>query len=1136
MAMQHSGSFVQMEDIQKSCRGLEQPEDSLFESESFDETLQAALKALQACINETGRVDLSWMQEFSGLDFSLLKEKLQGSRIVQDPLKVDPNQPEETGWVLKEAWLNGNLALKARQLEEAAQKESDRYQINRQVLQENMPVRVPVQQISLSLGAPWIPEKLYTDFIEELLVAYQEIPVHFIPELQVWKINARDEDVSYVENIYTYGTDEMSALKIITQTMNAKTVKVYDRRLDPYTGQMKQILNKARTLEAQEKQKKIIQAFELWCLSDLHRMDALEKAYNDAFVSWKGCAFDGSLLELPGLNPEISLYPHQKDAVAKVIFSEANVLLAHEVGTGKTFEIICAAHELIRLKKAAKIMVTMPNNVFQDIVSAHEQLYPQDQILSVSPRNFTKSRRKDVLAQIQAMKEGVIYLPYSCFDLIKMSFRHTFEKERQEILSLKKAKEKQKDRSVRDALDRKVHSQADKLSRKNAARPAAEFPGFDQLGIDVLFVDEAHNYKNIPLNYKADNIVGMHSAGSAKCRLMLEKCRCVSKVIFATGTPLTNSIADLFVLQTYLQPEALKENAIDAFDQWINTFARRETNFEIDVDAAGLRVMTRFSTFHNLNELMAMFSVCSDFHNQDLKNAAIPDFEGYTDLTVQKSPTQAEYIEQLAVRTEKIRTQRVSRQEDNLLLVTTDGRKCALDVRLVGLKPKAEEIASSKVSVCADQILKIAGENPGTAQLVFSDIGTPKAGFNIYDELKKQLVLRGMKPEEIAFIHDAKNEEERAEIFSRVNQAQVRVMIGSTQKLGTGVNVQERLVALHHLSVPWRPADMVQREGRILRQGNTCKKVSIVRYITQGSFDAYSWQLLESKQRFISSFLSGTNKDRSMEDIADSVLSYADVKALAIGNPLIKKRVETGNRLERARTSWQQRNNQLANLKKELKELPERIRQTEHHIDLIRMDMEDYAKQSGPITAADREKLGMLIAEAFTIHIFEPEEKCIAKYRGFEISIPKYLKPGERKIIFCAGKGRLQYPLPVRSDKPAGISRSLDYLLSHLPDELKRRSETIAKYEKDIERAHKELQAGNPYEAAFRQLQAELETIDAQIEEQAREEEQKKQLELENEADRYSQDEHFLDDEEEIPGYEIATSWIASDSDDYEPE
>lgn len=1048
----------------------------------------SAADALVACINAVGWVDLEWMAACSGNSAESLISQLAGTAIVQDPSLQSGDYQPLRGWYLMPAYFSGNLKEKLEIAKKANEEYPGAFQFNVNKLQELLPERVSLREVHVSLGAPWVPADIYTGFIEELLEGFYYQPVSYDPYANVWDVSCDGSSVSFIANQYTYGTERLSALQIIKQTMNAKTVKVFDDKIvadEDGSYKEKKVLNKEETLAAQDKQKLILEAFEEYVFSDVRRIERLENKYNDEFAGYLSIPYDGSFLKLPGLNPEISLYDHQKSAVARILLSENNVLLAHEVGTGKTFEMVAAAHELHRMGLSEKNMIVTPNNVLQDVIAAHHLLYPEDSILEVTPKAFTAPKRKETMEAIAKGDYTACYIAYSSFDRIRMSKSYWIEQMEEEIMDMKAAMENCT-RKERNRLKRKVEALSEKLVKFRSEEPELEYPGFDELGISTLFVDEAHNYKNIPLQYKADNIVGMHNRGSSKAKEMLEKSRYVDRLVFATGTPLTNSIADLFVLQTYLQHDALKQHSIDCFDQWINTFAQRETNFEIDIDASGLRAMTRFSVFHNLSELMSLFSEVCDFHFADEMKTMLPDFEGYTDVTLEQTRGQKAYLKKLSARTEKIRETGLGRKHDNLLSITTDGRKAALDIRLVGKPVAKADLPLTKISACAREARRIYEEQPGCAQLIFSDLGTPGATFCVYDELRRCLEALGIPGNEIAYIHDAQTEAARTKLFNAVNKGKIRIIIGSTPKLGLGVNVQERLAALHHLSVPWRPADMVQREGRILRQGNTCSQVQIFRYITKGTFDAYSWQLLENKQRFISSFLSGTARKRSMDDIADSVLSYADVKALAIGNPLIKKRVETSNRLERQKKIFGQRQKQLSNLKIEIEQLPVDIEAAKDRRDRMQKDASFMEKSKARKTQKQRIDAGQRLIRAIRTTFRWIDTRAIT-YRGFEVMIPAFTQASagvDSAEIYLRSPNKIRYNLEIGLTKPLGAIMSIEYLTSHLADRVKKEEEKIMRLEQNLVNARNDLNSGNPYAGSIQKLQEQLDAIDLRIEEE----------------------------------------------------
>lgn len=1039
--------------------------------------------ALIDCVNHYGRVDMDYMSHLSGLPIEQLVVELRGSAIFQLPEEFVDHDVWDIakGWVLRSQYLLGNISRKLKDAQKANSRFPGCFEANIAALSAMLPEALGLEDIHVSLGASWLPAHIYSQFVKDLLSLKSSISVYYNKELSVWKVDTPSEAKTSVLNTLTYGTSYMCATKIIEQTMNAKTVKVYDYTWsgNRYGGNYEKTLNKSETLAAQEKQRSIIRAFEQWIQADEARKAIISDCYNDAFVGYAHSPFDGALLKLPDLNPSIELYPHQRNAVARIVLSGQNLLLAHDVGAGKTYEMIIGIHELKRMGLSPKNLIVVPNSVLRATVDIHRLLYPNDKILAVFPSDFTPARRGDVLARIRDDDYIAIYMAYSSFDMIVMSKDYYINKMSMQLRELRNAAANARHKREKSALEADAEQLSKKLSRYVLeARDTAWLP-FDKLGISTLVVDEAHNYKNIPLNSRADNVVGMHSKGSKKCAEMLEKCNSVDRVIFATGTPLTNSLADLFVLQSYLQPKELKFREIDSFDMWINTFGERETNFEIDVDSNNLRAMTRFSTFHNLTELMSLFSLVCDFHHIQAEEESLPTFTGYTDVCVPKSEAQSVYIKDLSKRCEDIRERRVKRHEDNLLMVTTDGRKCALDIRLVDVN--AEVHQNTKIDVCAANVYKLYCTYPRTCQLVFSDIGTPKSSFNVYSTLQDKLTQMGIPEFEIAFIHDATTEKARANLFAKINSGSVRVVVGSTAKLGIGVNVQERLIALHHLSVPWRPADMVQREGRIIRRGNTCEEVYILRYITEGSFDSYSWQLLENKQRFISSFLSGTAASREMDDIADAVLSYAEVKALAIGNPLIKKRVEIANKLERTKMAARGRQKQLVALRSVIESTPDQIKKLHKANRSIQADIRHYRNCKESIQNSERLAFGEELINALRNNAMGSSERIFDEYQGFTVILPANMLI-EKPFVYICSKNSGRYYLEMRTDKPLGCSRSIDYLLDHLPDRVDNIKTQIALAIKHKEEAERDLEGGNPYHEEIDRLEKELAEVDRPLE------------------------------------------------------
>ena len=1045
-------------------------------------------EALIECINARGIVDLKYMSEISSLPIEELISNLRGTAIFQDPESFDgwPKWSLEDGWLLAPCYLCGNIPEKYAIAVKAEERFPGCFEANVKALKRLMPSKLSLAEIHVSLGASWVPSWVYASFICDLLRLAVPPTVYFNKELSTWKIENSLFLRTSVSNYYTYGTNDLPAIRIIEQTMNARTVKVYDYTYHS-NGTFDRVLNQPKTLEAQEKQRAIIRAFEEWIFSDEYRKAKLQEAYNDTYVGYTFSPYNGSFLRLPGLNPEIELYQHQRDAIARILLSQSNVLLAHDVGTGKTYEMVVSAHELKRMGLSEKNLIVVPNNVLKATVDAHKLLYPDDKILAVFPKDFAPKYRQKTLEAIRDNDYVCVYMAYSSFDMIAMSKDYWVKKKQQSIRDLRSAAANCIRSDEKYALEQEADQQSKKLAKFMQEAEDTPWLPFEKLGINTLFVDEAHNYKNIPLTSRTDNIVGMHNNGSKKCREMFEKCHNVERVIFATGTPLTNSLADLFVLQSYLQQNELRFREIDSFDMWINTFGERETIFEIDVDASNLRPITRFSSFHNLTELMSLFSTVCDFHQTEKDDKELPSFDGHKNICVPKSPAQAEYIKYLSERTEAIRSHQVKRNEDNLLKITTDGRKCALDIRLVDLSETEIiysylDVLNSKISACAKKVIEMYINYPGTCQIVFSDIGTPKSKFNVYDALKDILVRRGIPEYEIAFVHDATSESARAKLFDKMNKGLVRIVIGSTAKLGIGVNVQEKLIALHHLSVPWRPADMVQREGRIIRRGNTCEKVFIFCYITEGSFDSYSWQLLENKQRFISSFLSGTSGSRDQDDIADTVLSYAEVKALAIGNPLIKKRVETANRLERARMSSRQRQKQLIDLRAVIDSIPDKISSLKELRRKALRDIDRYTKCKETVPMEERHAFGEELLEAILDNILSEKERVFDTYQGFEIILPANMMR-DNPYIYVTSKDGGKYYVEMDGDKALGCAMRIDRLLEDLPNRVKNFEDQIANAKKQREEAEQDLEQGNPYQDTIETLVRELESIDKKLSE-----------------------------------------------------
>lgn len=1062
----------------------------------------SAADALIRCVNRYARVDLEYMSSLSGKSVSELISLLAGKAIFQNPaLFADGGEWNETeGWLLASQYLCGNIPEKLR-LARTVNARLCCFDKNILALEKIAPERIDSSAIRFSLGATWIPEDLYEKFIAALLeIGRKHISVVFNRELSVYQVEPDDRELlrHSVLNNYTYGTPDFPALKIIEHTMNAKSVKVYDyvyRRGGKGGDRKDPVLNRQKTLAAQEKQALILSRFEEWTHENKKRTEQLCDLYNERFVGFTHAVFDGSFLSFDDLNPAITLYPHQKNTVARVLLSEGNLLLAHAVGTGKTYEMIVSCHELYRVGLSKKNMIVVPNAILRATADRHALLYPRDRILVVTPKDFAPAHRNAVLEEIRDGDYVAVYLPYSSFDMITVSKRYRIREQQERIDVLRRAAACAGHKKESAALLSEAERLAGKLSEYATGASEPGWLPFDELGVETLFLDEAHNYKNINLQSRSDFITGLQTAGSAKCVEMYEKCRCpsIKKLVFATATPLTNSIADLYAFQRYLQPEELKFRGIDTLDTWANTFAERETDYEVDVDARHQRLAVRFSRFNNIPELLGMFSTVCDFYSEQ-ETQGLPAFRGYRNVIVPRSEWQELYIDNLSDRADAVHAHQVSRKEDNLLKITICGRLAALDIRLADKDLYEERSAGkTKTDYCAEKVAELYRRYPDTCQLVFSDVGTPKDAFNVYDELKRHLIWRGIPAERIAFIHDASTDEERLRLFSDINRGRVSVCIGSTQKLGTGVNVQESLIACHHLDVPWRPADMIQREGRILRQGNRCKEVFIYHYITEKSFDAFSWQILEKKARFLASFLSGVATDRDTEEIDRTVLRYAEIKALAVSNPLIKKRVETANRLNRAKLAFRTRQRELLDLRELVDKTPAAAANLKRLISVAEKDMALYAAHKQPVPAEERQAFGEELISALIGHRNAPKERLFDTYQHFDVCLPAGMRPDKPFVRIRSAHGGM-YDVEIDPAKPLGCSKRIDYLLEHLPDKRDLFRARLAETLKRAEDAEKNIAVGNPHKRAADDLTAQLRQLDEEIEQKqkAEEEERKK--------------------------------------------
>ena len=1062
--------------------------------------------ALVMSLNTLGRVDIEYISSVTGADYKTVICALKGS-IYQNPDTW--GECFYKGWETADEYLSGNLMRKLNKAKEAYKEYYGWFSENIKAIEKVLPPSVTAENIYITLGSPWVPANIIDDFIlhlfgspfrhtsriygstdqDSILESWKTVHDEITGS---WEIPGKSRYHHSVGVKKTYGTERMEALYILEKTLNMKSVTVTDEVSCPGTSSgKKRIINKAESVTALEKQQKLIKEFQKWVWQDEDRKKRLETIYENNFGCVRRRIFDGSFLEFPGMSDDVSLYPYQKDAAARIIFTP-KTLLAHNVGAGKTYVMIAAGQELRRMGLSKKNLYVVPNNIVGQWKNIFLQMYPDARLLCVDPKAFAPSKRENVLEQIRDKDFDGIIMAYSCFEQIPLSRDYYLEE-----LEIRKAQIESVVRQKGKATS-KLKSKQEKIEKTLADMTAAiddmyDTVYFDELGITRLFVDEAHNFKNVPFDTKTDKVLGISNSGSKKCRDMMDKVHMIQKqnggggVTLATGTPITNSVTDVYIMQQYLQSGELAMLDLQSFDSWIGMFAEKVTEFEIDVDTSSYRLATRFSKFHNLPELTSLLSSVADFHGADGAKG-IPGFEGYSDAIVSKTPAFAAYLDDISERADSVRHGYVNRKEDNMLKITTDGRKAALDLRLVD--PNSVFTYQSKVARCAENAADIYFKTIAdrSTQLVFCDTSTPKAGFNIYDELKYRLMQLGVPESSIAYIHDAETQMQRSQLFARVRCGDIRILIGSTLKLGLGVNIQERLIALHHLDVPWRPADMTQREGRILRQGNINKSVFIYRYITEGSFDAYSWQLLETKQRFISSLLSGSLTDRSGSDIADTVLDYAEVKALAVGEPMIKERVEAANELTRYMTLQHKLVESRLRLEKELLELPGQIQNKIGLIEMCRQDIAAYAqwKRSTPpaidsrqkkAEAENRRQLREFIGNAIRKNALETKEKRLMSYRGFDVILPANMTT-ERPYLWLKRSGKYFIEL---GDTDIGnlirIDNYLDSLAEHL-ERLEQGLATLKARERDI---RTELSKNESYTDKIEEYKKKIEKLDKKL-------------------------------------------------------
>ena len=1050
--------------------------------------------ALIVSLSEKARVDITFMQKLCNMDMDKMLKDLEGE-IFNVPEYGEPNQ-----WVTADEYLSGNVREKLKIAEHFAETD-ERFNVNVKYLKEVQPKDLSASEISVRLGSTWIPPEDIKVFIEYLLnpsnYACQNINVHYNEATSEWWIEGKNYDKYNIKATNTYGTGRASAYKIIEDSLNLKDTRIYDYYEDE-NGKRVAELNKKETAIAQAKQEQIKLAFEEWIWKDPERRERLTKVYNERFNSIRPREYDGSHISFDGMNPEITLRKHQVNAIARILYG-GNTLLAHEVGAGKTFEMVAAAMESKRLGLCNKSLFVVPNHIVEQFGQEFLQLYPSANVLVTTKKDFETANRKKFCSRIATGDYDAIIISHSQFEKIPMSVERQvaiIQKQIEDItLGIQDLKNNNGERFSIKQMEKTKKSLETRLAKLNDTSRKDDVVTFEELGVDRIFVDEAHYYKNLFLYTKMRNVGGIAQTEAQKSSDLFMKCRYLDEltggkgVIFATGTPISNSMVELYTMQRYLQYGELEKRHLQQFDAWASTFGETVTAIELSPEGTGYRAKTRFAKFFNLPELMALFKEVADIQTSEMLNLPVPK-ANYHNVVIEPSEIQKELVKDLSERAEKIRNRMVDSSVDNMLKITNDGRKLALDQRLTN--DMLEDFEHSKVATCADNIYSIWDKTSEdkSAQLVFCDLSTPHndGKFNVYDDLKTKLIDRGIPEEEIAFIHDANTDARKQELFNKVRRGQVRVLIGSTQKMGAGTNCQDRLIALHDLDCPWRPSDLIQRSGRIIRQGNKNPEVDIYRYVTEGTFDAYLYQLVENKQRFISQIMTSKTPVRFAEDIDETALSYAEIKALAAGNPDIIEKTELDTQVAKLKLLKQNYLSEKYELEdKVIKYYPNEIKRLENRIEDMKEDIEVFNNNNTPDNSfekmnikgtnfTERKEAGEKIIEICK-SMTNPEPLEIGEYKGFKIILS--FDTMDRKF-YASMKNNLSYKTELGSDPSGNITR-IDNVLNGIETRLSGVENNLEDTKKNYESAKKEIEKPFPQEEELKTKSKRLDELNIKL-------------------------------------------------------
>ena len=1057
-------------------------------------------EALAVSIGEHGKVDLPYMAELLGTpgEYGRITTELSGV-IFKDPA-ADPTDPE-AGWQMADEYLSGDVRAKLRMAQFAAETNPE-FAVNVDALIKAQPRELEASEIDVRLGATWLAPEIIQKFMTETFqIPYylrHAVKVRYSPYTAEWRVEGKTAtgrgDIISSE---TYGTSRANAYKILEETLNLKDVRIYDT-IEDAEGKPKRVLNKRETMLAQQKQQVIKDAFANWVWQDPQRRIALVKQYNELFNSTRPREYDGSHIHFVGMNPEITLREHQRNAIAHVLYG-GNTLLAHEVGAGKTYEMAASAMEAKRLGLCQKSLFVVPNHLTEQWASEFLNLYPNAKLLVARRKDFETANRKKFCARIATGDYDAVIIGHSQFERIPLSFerqeRIIQEQIYETLAAINELKVHAGENFSIKQMEKTRKTLETKLEKLRSDERKDDVITFEQLGVDRLFVDESHFYKNLFLTTKMRNVAGLSTSEAQKSSDMFGKCRYLDEitggrgVVFATGTPVSNSMTELYTVMRYLQYSTLQQKKLTHFDCWASTFGETTTAIELAPEGTGYRARTRFAKFFNLPELMSMFKEVADIKTSDQLHLPVPVAKFET-VVAKPSEIQKEMVQELSKRAADIHSGIVDASVDNMLCVTNDGRKIGLDVRL--MNPMLPDDPNSKLNVCVRNVLKIwdEGKDQKLTQLLFCDLSTPKndGNFNVYDDIRKKLVAAGVPENEIEFIHNADTEAKKAALFSKVRSGDVRVLLGSTAKMGAGTNVQSRLVAVHHLDVGWKPSDMTQRNGRIIRQGNMNKEVKVFNYVTEGTFDSYLFQTLENKQRFISQIMTSKSPVRSCEDVDEQALSYAEIKALCAGNPLIKEKMDLDVQVAKLKVLKADHQSQKFRLQdKLLTKFPADIQETNAYIAGVKADAQLAAAhpqvQEGfcgmtikGVTYDEKKTAGERLVLACS-ELPNAEEKVIGSYRGFELSLRFDTFRSEYQAIL---KGQRRYPVALGTDPLGNIIR-LDNSLNNFPERINSAENELATLHQQQAAAQIEVEKPFPQEEELTEKSARLAELNAQL-------------------------------------------------------